>query len=95
MVESIEKQITIIRKEEGSLVEKIKKIGDVLMEIHVSQIKMDANQTISTELVKNSFEVLTEMVQVLNRGTFIVSKKKMEKIKKKFNIFHFSQLEKN
>lgn len=93
MVETIEKQITIIRNKEGSLVHKIKKIGDVLMEIYVSQLKIEANQTINTELMKNVFEVLTEMVQVLNKGTFIISKKKMEKLKKKVNIFHVSKLE--
>ena len=93
MVETVEKQITIIRSKEGSLVEKVKKIGDVLIEIHVSQLRIEANQGIETELVKNVFEVLNEMVKILKQGTFVISKKKMEKIKKKFKIFHFSKLE--
>jgi len=93
MVETIEKQITIIRSKEGSLVKKIEKIGDVLMEIHISQLRIEANQGIETELVKNVFEVLNEMVKILKQGTFVISKKKMEKIKKKFKIFHFSKLE--
>ncbi len=95
MTETIAKQIIKIKKQDISLVKKIELIANILDKIYISQIRIDSNQSIETELVKNVLEVLNEMVKVLKQGTFIVSKKKMEKIKKKFNIFHFSQLEKN